>query len=76
MNASAMSSWGAIAVSVLASLSFTAALIIAYMAKDQANLSLLIGAVISNFSTAVSFWLGSSAGSQRKDEILAQKGQS
>jgi hypothetical protein len=74
MSSSNVSSWGAIAVSLLASFSFTAALIIAYMAKDQANLSLLIGAVISNFSTAVSFWLGSSAGSQRKDEMLAQKG--
>lgn len=73
MNGSKVSTIGAIAVSVLACITFLAALIIAYMSKDQSNLALLIGAVISQFSTIVSFWVGSSAGSQRKDSALLEK---
>ena len=64
--------WGAIAISVLSSLAFFVALIIAHLAQDQTNQSLMIGAVIANFTTTVSFWLGSSFGSQKKDEALAR----
>ena len=59
---------GAIVVSVLISGAFMAAFFIAYYMKDQANMSLLTGAVISNFTTVVAFWMGSSAGSQKKDD--------
>jgi hypothetical protein len=69
-NTSAMMTWGAIITSALSGCGFLAALLVAYMSKDQANLSLLVGAVVTNFATVVSFWLGSSAGSQKKDEIL------
>lgn len=62
---------GAIVMSTLASLAFGGALVMAYLSTDQANLELLVGAVVSNFSTAVSFWLGSSAGSRKKDEDSA-----
>jgi ABC-type uncharacterized transport system permease subunit len=64
--------WGAIAISVLASLGFITALVIAYISHDTTSQSLLVGAIISNFSTAVSFWLGSSMGSQKKDERIDQ----
>jgi hypothetical protein len=64
---------GAAVTSVLCSLAFIVALLVSYMSKDQPNLGLLIGAVIANFSTTVSFWLGSSAGSQKKDETLAAR---
>ena len=64
--------WGAIAVSVLVCLIFVVAFAVAYFSHDTTSLSLLVGAAIANFSTSVSFWLGSSAGSQKKDERIAQ----
>jgi ABC-type uncharacterized transport system permease subunit len=62
--------YGAITMSVLTSLVFLVSLLIAFMSKDQANLELIYGAVISNFTTSISFWLGSSAGSQKKDDVM------
>lgn len=62
---------GAIAVSLANSLAFLTALIIAYINHDTASLGQLIGAVIANATTVVSFWLGSSAGSARKTDIIA-----
>jgi hypothetical protein len=64
---------GAISTSLLTAVTFLAALAVSYWSKDTSNLNLLIGAVIANTSTVVSFWLGSSAGSQRKDEILGAR---
>lgn len=63
--------WGAIVISVLNSLAFLGSLLIAYLSKDQANLALLIGAVIANMASTLSFWIGSTAGSARKTELLA-----
>ena len=68
MTMSVVMVYGSIITSVLSSAAFITALILAYLSKDQEHLGLLIGAVIANFSTVVSFWVGSSAGSQRKDE--------
>lgn len=62
---------GAIATSVLASLAFFVALVWAFVSQDPTSIDLLIGAVIANFSTAVSYWLGSSSSSARKDDIIA-----
>jgi len=63
---------GAIVVSVLNSLAFITALAMAYRVQDAASISLLIGAVVANASTVVSFWLGSSSGSMQKTALLAQ----
>jgi hypothetical protein len=62
---------GAILVSAINSVTFLAALVVAYMAADQANLGLLIGAVIANMSAVISYWLGSSSSSLRKTDIIA-----
>lgn len=64
--------WGAVAMSILVVLGFIFALLISYEAKDQANLGVLIGVVSGGFTTAVGFWLGSSASSQKKDETIAK----
>jgi hypothetical protein len=45
-----MMAWGAFIVSVLVSAAFIVALIIAYIAADTQNLSLIMGSVVSNFS--------------------------
>jgi hypothetical protein len=63
---------GAILVSLVNGLAFLVALLVAFLSHDGTNLALLIGAVIANASTTISFWLGSSAGSARKTELLAQ----
>jgi uncharacterized membrane protein len=63
--------YGAMVVSLASMGAFLVAFAVAYFMKDNNNLTLLIGAVIANSTTAVSFWLGSSAGSQRKTELQA-----
>lgn len=62
---------GAIIVSVANSIAFFAALAFAYWKGDTTSISLLVGAVVANASTVVSFWLGSSADSSRKTELMA-----
>jgi len=63
--------WGAVVISGLVTLAFAVALILAFIKGDAANLNLLIGAVIAQTSSVVSFWIGSSSGSQRKTDLLA-----
>jgi len=59
---------GAVLVSVVTMGAFLTCLALAYHHGDQNSISLLVGAVIANATTTVGFWLGSSAGSQKKDE--------
>lgn len=73
-DVNSLSEYGAIAVSILTLLTFAGCLVIAYVSRDQTSIALLVGAVVANASTAVSYWLGSSRGSQKKDEIMAAKG--
>jgi ABC-type uncharacterized transport system permease subunit len=71
MPMSVLMVWGAIITSILASLAFMAALVIAYLTHDTASQQQLVGAIIATFATVVAFWVGSSAGSQKKDERAA-----
>jgi hypothetical protein len=73
MNVDTVRTYGSIAVSALIASGFILALVISYLSQDQTNTSLLVGAIIANFSTAVSYWLGSSAGSRSKDDVIAEK---
>ena len=69
MDAKIVSTWGAIIVSVVALLTFTAALVVAFF-NDKSLLQLTVGAAIANATTAIGFWLGSSSGSQKKDDVI------
>jgi hypothetical protein len=62
--------WGSIIVSAITLLTFTGALIVSFFFKDPALLNLTVGAAIANATTAVGFWLGSSSGSHKKDEVI------
>src|SRR6266436_4450849 len=62
---------GAIVISCMACISFFAALVIAYLSKDQTNLAMLLGIVAGGFTGTLNYWLGSSSGSQKKDDIIA-----
>ena len=66
-----LTEYGKLVTSVLFGGAFICALIYAYIAKDQDSKELLVGAVISNANTVVQFFLGSSSGSQKKDDNLA-----
>lgn len=68
-----LSTAGAIAISSVALLTFTGALIASFVTGDAGLLNLTVGAAIANATTAVNFWLGSSSGSQKKDETIAAK---
>jgi hypothetical protein len=70
MDSKTVSSWGAIIVSMVALLTFTGALVVSFFFKDAGLLNLTVGAAIANATTAVGFWLGSSAGSQKKDDAV------
>ena len=70
-GASSTTIWGAPIVSVLAYGTFLAAIIIAMIVKNNELLVTLCGVAGANATTAVSFWLGSSKGSQDKDAKIA-----
>jgi hypothetical protein len=71
MSLDTLARFGAILTSFVTMLAFAVALVFAYVYKDTQNLSLIIGAIIANATTVVSYWLGSSSGSARKTEILS-----
>jgi len=62
--------WGAVTVSIIVLFVFIGAVIVAWMTKDS-SLPILLGMAGSNAGTAVGFWLGSSSGSQKKDNTLS-----
>jgi hypothetical protein len=68
----AIRTWGAIVVSVLAILTFIGALVVAFFLREPGLLNLAVGAAIANATTAVQYWMGSSAGSARKDDVIAK----
>lgn len=70
MDPKTASMWGAIIVSVVTLLTFTGALVVSFFFKDSGLLNLTVGAAIANATTAVGFWLGSSSGSQKKDDVI------
>ena len=70
--ASKAAEWGAVAVSIIVLLIFVVALGIALLTKDP-SLQILLGMAGANAGTAVGYWLGSSAGSQKKTDIMAPK---
>ena len=63
--------WGPIIVSTVALVTFTGALIVSWLSKDEGLLNLTVGASIANATSAVGYWLGSSASSAKKDETIA-----
>lgn len=62
--------WGTISVSVLIAGGFVTALVLAFVKGDQTNLNLLIGAVIAQFSSVVTYWLGGTATSTSATRAL------
>lgn len=67
--------WGAPVMSVIVTLAFAAVTLLlmwrSLPAGSETMASILFGALSAGFSTVVSYWLGSSAGSARKDQTIA-----
>lgn len=62
--------WGPVITTGIFGGAFLAAVIWAYVANDAQSKSVLLTAVITNATTAVNWWLGSSSGSQKKDAVI------
>lgn len=71
-------SWGAPVISVLVLLTFAGALALAWFQdmppRAEALLNVLLGTLGAMATSVVSYWVGSSIGSARKDERLERLG--
>ena len=63
--------WGAPVVSVYALTIFLASIGVAAWLKYETVLIVLLTAAATNATNVVGYWIGSSAGSQKKDETIA-----
>ena len=68
---SAVEKWGAPSISVYSLTIFLAAIIIAYFKANDTLLTALLGVAATNATSVVQFWVGSSSGSQKKDDTIA-----
>lgn len=71
MDTKIVSLYGQIAVSLASMVIFAGTVVVAFFFKDPNLLLLVVGAVIANATSAVQFWIGSAAGSQKKDDTIA-----
>ena len=65
------SGWGATVISVTGMAIYLAAIGVAYLKGNDTLLTALCGVAATNATTIVGFWVGSSSGSQKKDDNLA-----
>jgi hypothetical protein len=66
---------GAFIISFLITLTFMGVLAFAMFhgIQDNQTVQLLTGALVSSFSTVISYWIGSSSSSKTKDAVIAQQ---
>lgn len=71
-----ISNWGRVLISIIVVVGFIAITVL-YMTKKLEGapvpeiLSILLGALATNFTSVVGYWIGSSSSSAKKDEALA-----
>lgn len=63
--------WGQISVSILSLTIFVVTLVVALRLGNENMLLMLVGAAIAMANTVVAYWLGSSSGSAKKDDVIA-----
>lgn len=67
---------GAFVLSVIITALFSSVVLVAMyhtIPDDNKMLLILIGSLTTNFGTVVSFWMGSSASSRDKDDVIAKQ---
>lgn len=62
---------GTIGVSVFVLSAYTLALVYSFVTHDESMKNLLGGGALAMAGTAVNWWLGSSKGSEKKDDVIA-----
>jgi uncharacterized membrane protein len=73
MNQQIIALIGQICVSVVSLVIFIVALAVALRLGNENMLLMLIGASIAMAQTVVSYWLGSSSSSAKKDDVIASQ---
>jgi heme O synthase-like polyprenyltransferase len=73
MDQNTISTWGAIIISVVALLIYAGAFCAAIWLKSETLLNVLVGTAATNAATVVGFWVGSSASSRKKDDVIAKE---
>src|SRR5690349_9384319 len=63
--------WVKPSIGIISFLIFAAALFVTWQGNQTAAFNLLIGAVIANVTTVISYYFGSSSGSAHKTNLLA-----
>lgn len=62
--------WAKPGIGVYSLTLFAAALMVAWWAKSDTALNLMIGAIISNATTVIGYYFGSSSGSAQKTALM------
>lgn len=65
--------WGSSIVSIYALTIFLAAMVIAYLMKNEVLIVALLSVAATNATTVVSYWVGSSSSSAKKDILIASQ---
>jgi hypothetical protein len=68
MDPKTIRAWGQIVISVLVVI---AAGYMMHHVTDDGTQKLIVGTVMGAFATTIAFWIGSSTGSQAKDEVIS-----
>lgn len=63
--------YGTVAVSMFAMATFAFALLWSFLTNDEGMKNLTGGAAVAMATTAINWWMGSSKGSEKKDDIIA-----
>lgn len=71
MDPKIIRAWGQIIVSILALVLFGAVAIESFRINDQPMELMIVGAALGYAAAVVQFFVGSSAGSQTKDDVIA-----
>lgn len=66
---------GAFIISLIVELTFTGVLVFAMFhgIEDNQTVQILMGALVASQSTVISYWIGSSASSKDKDDVIAKQ---
>jgi hypothetical protein len=73
LNPDKVRTWGQLVLGIITGIIFCVGFAAAWLSKDQSNLGLFYGAIITLFTQTVQYFIGSSASSQKKDDIIADR---
>lgn len=66
-----LTAWGRLGVSAVGEILLAVALLLAWKIGNEQIFNIVVGAIVANGTTIVQYYLGSSASSAKKDEVVA-----